>query len=247
MVSRFVQTRDWQQTPELKQQAMEFLTGEVYAAVDGILDADPAADVIVWDGHGGGGILLDRFHPKARLIARGPIRPPYFLDASFDALFFVGQHAMAGTANAPLCHTYSSKKIVYYKINGQEVGEFGARTMMAGTFGVPAVFISGDDKAVAEAQTLVPGIHGAIVKWGLGLELALHLAHAAARDVIRRTAARAVRDIGRIPPVKIAPLYEQEIRVQEGVPIANYLERGAEQLDARTVRLRSDNICDLLI
>lgn len=247
MVSRFVQTRDWQQTPELKQQAMEFLTGEVDAAVDGILDADPAADVIVWDGHGGGGILLDRFHPKARLIARGPIRPPYFLDASFDALFFVGQHAMAGTADAPLCHTYSSKKIAYYKINGQAVGEFGARTMMAGTFGVPAVFISGDDKAVAEARALVPGIHGAIVKWGLGLELALHLAHAAARDVIRRTAARAVRDIGRIPPVKIAPPYEQEIRVLEGVPIANYLERGAEQLDARTVRLRSDNICDLLI
>ena len=243
MVSRFDQTRD--ATPEVTARVRALLTAEVNAAVDGILDATPDADVVVWDGHGSGGLDETAFHPEARLIARGPIAPPYFLDGSFDALFFVGQHAMAGTPNAPLCHTYSSKTVEYYKINGQLVGEFGARTIMAGCFGVPSVFLSGDDKAVAEAKAMVPGIHGAIVKWGLGLETALHRSPEAAREVIRATAAEATADLGAIAPVVVKPPFEQEIRVYEGVPLGGYLKDGAEKLDERTVRIVSDDICAL--
>jgi len=247
MVSRFAQTRDYKEQPELKAQAMSLLTGEVNAAVDGILDADPRAEVVVWDGHGSGGIDPLAFHPKAKLIARGPIRAPYFLDETFDALFFVGQHAMAGTPDAPLCHTYSSKTIDYYKINGVRVGEFGARAMMAATLGVPAVMIAGDDKACAEARALVPGIHAAAVKQGLGIELALHLSPQAARELVRTVARAAVADIGNIPPVAINPPYTQEIRVYEGVPIDPYLEAGAEKLDDRTVLFRSDTFCALRV
>ncbi|MGC9349403.1 MAG: M55 family metallopeptidase [Anaerolineae bacterium] len=247
MVSRFAQTRDYQDAPELKREAVALLTGEVNAAVDGILDAAPEAEIVVWDGHGNGGIDVMAFHPKAKLIARGPIKPPYFLDSSFDALLFVGQHAMADTRNAPLCHTYSSRTIEYYKLNGQFVGEFGARAIMAGTFGVPTIFISGDDKAVEEARALVPNIYGAVVKEGLGWELALHLSHETACDLIRETVAEAVRHIDEIPPVRVEPPYEQEIRVRDDVSIGGYLEAGAERVDDRTVIFRSGDICDLRI
>lgn len=245
MVSRFTQTRE-PGTPE-NAVAKTLLTGEVNAAVDGILDADSMADVIVWDGHGSGGIHVLEFHRAARLIARGPIRPPYFLDSTFDALFFVGQHAMAGTENAPLAHTYSSKTIEYFKLNGRLIGEFGCRAAMAGTLGVPTVFISGDDKAVAEAKALIPGICGAVVKEGLGLELALHLSPFQARDLIRATASEACGRIGKIAPLVIKPPYEMEIRVREGVSIDSYLNKGAEKVDERTVVLRSRNICDLYV
>ncbi len=154
---------------------------------------------------------------------------------------------MAGTENAPLAHTYSSKTIEYYKINGIRVGEFGARAMMAGTMGVPSAFISGDDKAVAEARALVPRIHGAVVKWGLGIELALHRSPVAAREIIRESARTAVGDIANIPPLETRPPYEQEIRVKTGVPIEDYLRRGAERRDERTVVVRSNDICDLFI
>ena len=247
MVSRFAQTRDTADAPERKHEAMRLLTAEVNAAVDGIRDAEPEAEVVVWDGHGSGGIDIMSFHPRAKLITRGPIKPPYYLDASCDALFFVGQHAMAGTPNAPLCHTYSSKAFEYYKINNRFVGEFGARAMMAGTFGVPTVFIAGDDKAVAEARDLVPKIHGAAVKEGLGLELALHLSPQMARELIRREAAAAVADIPNIPPVAVEPPFIQDIRVKEGHPVGGFLEKGAERVDDRTVRLRSDNFCDLYV
>ncbi len=249
MVSTFAQTRrsGEPKNQKLKQQAMQLLTGEVNAAVDGILDTNPQSEIIVWDGHGSGGIDIMSFHPKAKLITRGPIKPPYYLDSSFNGVFFVGQHAMAGTKNAPLCHTYSSKGIEYYKLNDQFVGEFGARTIMAGTLGVPTVFISGDDKAVAEARALVPQIHAATVKQGLGHELALHLSPKAAQELIRETARKAADDICNIPPVIVEPPYAQEIRVKEGVGIQDYLTHKAKQLDERTVLLESDNICDLMI
>ncbi len=247
MVSRFAQTRDYKDAPERKREAMTLLTGELNAAIDGILDVEPDAEVIAWDGHGNGGIDMMTFHPQAKLIARGPIKPPYYLDSSFDALLFVGQHAMAGTPKATLCHTYSSRTIEYYKLNGRFVGEFGARAIMAGTFGVPTIFISGDDKAVDEARALVPDIYGAVVKWGLGRELALHLAPEAARQRTREVAAEAVRHIREIPPIQIDPPFEQEIRVYEGVSIGAYLEAGAKKVDDRTVVFRSDDICDLRI
>jgi D-amino peptidase len=244
-VSRFDQTRD--ATPESKAVCMELLTEEINAAVDGIRDCDGDAEVVVWDGHGSGGIDFLKLHPEAKLIARGPISAPYYLDETYDAQMFVGQHAMAGTENAPLCHTYSSKTVEYYKINGIEMGEFGCRAAMAGAIGVPTVFIAGDDKAVAEAKALIPGIYGAAVKQGLGRELALHLSPVKARELIRKTAAEACAHIADIPPLVLDPPYEQEVRVLEGVSISGYVKRGAEQIDERTAIKRSDDICDLFV
>lgn len=242
MINRFTQTRDV--TPEEKKRSKFFLTGEVNACVDGILDAAPDADVIVWDGHGSGGIDEMRFHPKARLIARGPIRAPYYLDSTFDGLLFVGQHARKGSGGV-LCHTYSSKTIEYFKINGIEMGEFGCRALMAGTLGVPTAFIAGDDVAVAEARDLVPNIFGVAVKQALGVELAIHLSHEEACRQIRETAAEAVRHIADVKPYFLPPPYEQEIRVLEGVSLMGYLNGGYEVLDSRTVRKRSDSLLDL--
>jgi D-amino peptidase len=169
------------------------------------------------------------------------------LDESFDALFFVGQHAMAGTPNAPLCHTYSSRTVEYYKLNGQLIGEFGCRAAMAGSFGVPTIFLSGDDKACAEAKSLVPNILTVETKKGWGVELALHLSPQKAQRYIRVVAFNAIRRIRDIPPFTIDPPYEQEIRVLEGCSIEGYLKRGAEKVDERTVVRRSENICELFI
>lgn len=246
MVSRFDQTRE-EATPESKAQAMKLLTAEVNAAVDGILDAAPEAEIIVVDGHGNGGINIMEFHPKAKLIPRSPNKLPCYPDSTFTAMFFVGQHAMAGTQGAPLAHTYSSKTIEYYKLNGRLVGEFGAMAYTAGSFGVPVVFISGDDKAVAEAKTLVPNIVGAVVKQGLDLELAIHLSPKAAQELIRKTAAEAVRDLHRIQPITLDPPYELEIRVKEGKSIEHYLRSGATKIDERTVVFQSGSLCELNI
>ena len=244
-LQRWVQTR--QAGPQYEQ-AIRLLTAEVNAAVDGILDAAPEADVVVWDGHGSGGIDVEHLHARARFIPRGPIAPTYYLDEGFDAVFFVAQHAMAGTRDAPLSHTYSSESVEYYKLNGIPMGEFGCRAALAGSLGIPTVFISGDDKAVAEARALVPGIYGAVVKEGRGIEIAIHLSPPAARQLIHQVAAEATRHIGDIPPFVLQPPYEQEIRLLRNVDVGRYrYQTGVKQVDDRTFILRSDKLSDLHI
>jgi len=242
MISRFDQARDV--SPEEKPRWMRLLTNEVNACIDGILDFDPNAEAIVWDGHGSGGILEELFHKQGKLIARGPIRAPYHLDDSFDALMFVGQHAMMGDRGV-LCHTYSSKSIEYYKINGIEMGEFGCRALMAGTMSVPTTLVTGDDVTIEEAQALIPNIEGAVVKWALARELAIHLSHEAACELIREKARVACERTGEIEPYFLEGPYTQEIRVLEGLSIQGYLDAGWEFVDNRTVRKTSEDICDL--
>jgi D-amino peptidase len=166
-VNRWTQTREGE-GPE-KTAAMRLLTGEVNAAIEGIHDADPAAEVIVWDGHGTGGLIFEELHVGAQAVMHGRgMGAPHCLDGTFDALFFLGQHAMADTPNAPLCHTYSSRRVQYYKLNGSLIGEIGCVAAMAGVMGIPTVFLSGDDKACAEARALIPDIVTVQTKQGLG-------------------------------------------------------------------------------
>lgn len=244
LISRFSQTRDV--TPEDKVRWMRLLTGEVNACIDGVLDFDPDAEVVVWDGHGSGGIIEEQFHRDAKLIARGPISAPYYLDESYDGLMFVGQHARAGT-NGVLCHTYSSKSVEYYKINGIELGEFGCRALMAGTMRVPTILCTGDDVAVEEARELVPNIAGAAVKQALGREMAIHLSHGAACDLIREAAHEACAKLDEIEPYFFEGPYTMEIRYLEGVSIQSSLEAGWEYVDPRTIRKTADDICELRV
>ncbi len=244
MISTWDQVLD--DAPREKERSEHFLTGEVNACVDGILDFDPEAQVVVWDGHGYGGIDEMEFHPKARLIAGEGIKPPYFLDESFDALMFVGQHAMMGERGT-LCHTYSPETVEYYRINGIKMGEFGCRALMAGTLGVPTVLVTGDDVTFEEAQDLIPNIVGAVVKWAIGRELALHLSHESARALIREKAQQACAKIAEIEPYFFPGPYTFEARVPEGCTIDWYLRPGAEVIDKRTVRFTEDDICKLPI
>jgi len=249
MVNRWEQTRAEEVTP-LKQQAMTHLTQEVNAAVDGVLEIDPNAMVVVWDGHGNGGIDVMQFHPRAWLLARGRGEgQTYFVDESFDALMFVGQHAMAGTPDAPLCHTYSSKTVEYYKLNGQLVGEFACRAAMAGAMGVPTVFLSGDDKATAEARQWAPGIVTVDTKIGLGIERALHRPVADVRDDIRQGVMEALERRKEIAPVRVESPYIMESRVLPGCSIEGYLKRGphVKKVDDRTVRCTVDDLRELWI
>jgi len=229
-------------------QAVRLMTEELRACVAGIQAADRTADIWVWDAHGAGSVDFERFPRGAKLINNGPTVPPTYLDGSFTALYFLSQHAKAGTRDANLAHTYSSRNIEYYKINGIELGEFGCRAALAGSYGVPTVFISGDDKAVAEARALIPGIYGAQVKVGLAPQLALHLAPEDARELIRSVAQQAAEHIAEIPPYLIpGPPYEHEIKVWGQTDPSAYIARGYRQVDARTFILRAERLEELMI
>lgn len=239
-VDSFAETRSSDRA--VRRRAMTQLAAEVNACIEGIRAADPAAAVDVWDGHGPGGLEPGEL-VGGRYLREGR---PYLQLAGYDAVLFVGQHAMAGTAFAPLCHTYSSRTIAYYKLNGIFIGEFGARALIAGRQGVPTIFLSGDDKATLEAQLFVPEIETVAVKRGRGLEAADHTDPAEACQMIRAGAARAVARIGSIPPLTgIEPPYTFELRYLEPPDKARWDRPGVEWLDARTLRWVTDDLTAL--
>ncbi len=55
-------------------QAMRLATAEVNAAIDGLLKAG-VEEVLVFDGHGPGGIDFESLHPAAKLLHGRPAAP----------------------------------------------------------------------------------------------------------------------------------------------------------------------------
>jgi len=185
------------QSPRFEE-SRKLLTGEVNAAVDGLL-AGGATEVVVWDGHDSSRSLsaLD-IHPQARLLMGLPISPTLELDTSYSAVIFIGQHAMAGADKAVLSHSYSSEGIQNIWVNNMLVGEIGARVMLAGAFGVPVIMLSGDTAACKE---LVPQAERAEVKSGVSRTAGFTLAHPAACALIRQKSQRAMERLASSRPV----------------------------------------------
>ncbi len=228
-------------------EARELLTGEVNAAVEGVL-AGGASDVYVWDGHGGGGtILFSMLHPAAKFI-HGYLSKPYIMDETFDALLFVGQHAMNGVPGACLSHTYTMD-ISNMWLNEIPVGEFGYRAALAGSFGIRTIMLSGDDKACAEATSLIPRIETAQVKIGISRQSAVSLTPPVARKLIRETAEKSVKKIREIEPFKLNPPYTLRIEfANEDVVhlLAERKKKGSfKRITGRVIEFYDDNLVTL--
>jgi len=242
----------WSQTGpkenrEAYQKACQWLTGEVNAAVAGILQADPEAEVVVWDGHGAGGIVTESLHPEARLIPRGFLRSPYTLDETYDGMLMVAQHARAGTPFACLCHTYSSHSIYRYWLNGQEIGEIGLRGYVAGALGIPVIFVSGDRAACEEAACLFPGVQTVAVKRALHQELAITLTPEKACSLIRQYAAKAVQEIEKMKPVLPPPPYIFRAQFLTSALTEQFcsLYRELTRIDEFTVEIKGNNLIEV--
>src|SRR6266851_4109901 len=155
-----------QDQTDLKDQEMrQLLTGEINAAVNGLYDGG-AGDVIVWDGHDGSQTLSAlTIHPRAKLII-GDLGVSMLMDRRYSALAFVGQHARANTAGGVMAHSYSSLGIQTMLINGKPAGEIEANSAVAGWFGTPVIFLSGDRAAAEQLSAIVPEAVTAVVKEG---------------------------------------------------------------------------------
>ncbi len=186
--------------------AKEMLTMEVNAAIEGF-SAAGAGEFLVADGHGCGAINPLLLDSRAELLRGFSNGYPYELDRTFDAIAWIGQHAMSRTPYAHLPHTGSMRKLEY-SINGVAVGEFGQLSMCASELGVRSIFGSGDLAFCKEAKALVSGIETVAVKRGItpgsGDECdteqyakrntaAIHLHPARARELIRKGSERAIQ------------------------------------------------------
>lgn len=217
--------------------AREQMIAETNAAIAAAFDAG-AAEVVVVDSHGDKTNLqpakLDR---RATLISGGP-RPLGMvagIDDTFDAAIFIGYHARASTTDATLDHTYTGQiKGVWF--NGTELGEAGLNAAAAGYFGVPVIFVSGDQSAVDELAALIPGVEGVAVKEAIG-RTAAHMIHPdEAVERIAAGVAEALADFGDVAPLTFDSPVTLRIEVSDaGQADQVMFVPGMQRVDARVV------------
>lgn len=233
------------QTDPKNTEMRSLLTGEINAAVQGFLDGG-ATEVIVWDGHDGSQTLSAlTIDPRAKLII-GALSTTMLMERKYGAVAFVGQHARANSPHGVMAHSYSSLGIQNMLMNGKPVGEVETRTALAGWFGTPVIFLSGDQVAAEQLHAIVPDAEIAVVKEGLSNYACISLSAEGARHLIRERAAAAARKMDRIKPYRVeGPVtIEVESTSRSALGQDAGLRHGGEVIDARTIRYKGKNFLD---
>jgi D-amino peptidase len=195
----------------------KIMAEEANAAIDGAFRAG-ATEVVVRDSHGAKQNLLPAdLDPRARLLrgqGTGPKNMMEGIDSTFAAVVFLGYHARAGTPDAILAHT-SNGNVIDFQVNGVSLPEGGYNALVAGLYGVPVVFVSGDRAVVEQIRGLLGPIEGVAVKEAIAGGPSLGLSPKQAQDQIRAGVERAVRDRARGKPYRLTAPYTMVLKVRE--------------------------------
>lgn len=221
------------------------MTREVNAAIEGAF-AGGATEVIVNDSHDGQRNLIpEDLHRDSRYI-NGNDKPLGMMQGvdldGIAGIFYTGYHAKAGTPNGPLAHTWTTW-LQDVRFDGVSTGEFGINAAIAGYFGVPVVFVSGDNLAVTQTQQILgPQVVGVAVKEGISSTAAIHMQPQAAQDRIREMAEKAMGHIPTATPFVLpeTAMVELDFDHQSRADQAVLLE-GVERVGERTIGFTAGN------
>jgi D-amino peptidase len=209
-------SRDEQTDPSspLHAASCRLLTQEVNAAIEGALEAG-VQQVVVSDGHWHcTNLLPEELHPAAELVSGYP-RRMYMgegMGPGFDAAFFVGYHAAAGTHGALLDHSYADGRVVHQvRLDGVAQSEGSLTGYLCGAFDCPLALFTGDAAAVAQMQELVAEVEGVVVKEALARQAARSVHPRTARERIRAGARRAIERVRDIPAMRLEGRVELEV------------------------------------
>jgi len=195
--------------------ARKLMTGEANAAISGAFEAG-ASEVVVNDSHGTmRNLIPEELHQDAKLITGStkPLSMMQGIDRDFDAAFLVGYHARRGTLHGILDHTYSGATVSGFMINGQEFGETGMNALIAGSFDVPVVLVTGDSAVTSEAKNLLGNVETVTVKEAVSRWSAKCLHPNKAREAIKQGAISALKRRSEMRPFKLQPPYEMRLEL----------------------------------
>jgi D-amino peptidase len=225
-----------------------FMTDEALAAVDAA-EAAGASEIVVSDSHGNGeNLLIEQFPKNVRIVRSWPRHGSMMagLDASFAAAIFIGYHASTTNPRGVRAHTFSSAHLARVTLNGNAVTEAEFNAAYAGDFGVPVVFASGDDQAVAEIRGRIGDIETVVTKTALGFHSAETLTPAASCEQIAAGVRRALAGRAARRPLVVHHPVTLELTFKNYTPaeMLSYL-RSVERVDAHTIRYTGKDMADV--
>lgn len=225
------------------QEGRRYYTGDINACAAGCFRAG-ADTVIVRDAHSNGThALWDQLDPRIELVQGTGARKRFPGLDECDGLILLGYHAMAGTPEALLEHTFSSASIQNIWLNERPVGEIGIDASIAAAMGIPTIMVSGDDKACHEATEWIPGVITCQVKIGYSCQctrlLSLEKAHQRLEDKAF-TAVRAIKSF--VPPHVETPVtLRKEMMERIAIPHES-VRPNIRVIDGRTYETTADSV-----
>ncbi len=224
-------------------QFAEQMTKETVAACEGAI-AMGAKEIFVKDAHDSARNIDITKLPRCAKLSRGWTNTPDSmvagLDETFDAAIFIGYHSAAGTDGSPLAHTMNLGNN-YMKVNGEKASEFVINSYLAADYGVPVVFVSGDEMLCDKAKEFNPGIETLAVKEGLG-GATVSINPDLACDLIKEGV---INGLKRIESCKIAipEKFEVEINYKEHKEAKHAsFYPGVSQVDSHTVKYTAGSV-----
>jgi D-amino peptidase len=219
------------------ERARRLMTKEVNAVIEAAFEYG-ADEVIVSDSHhNNDNILIEELFPRATLISGSyqPLSMMQGIDNSVDAVFFVGYHARAGTQEAVIDHTYAFR-VINVKINSKLMGEAGINGRLAGCFGVPVAFVSGDQKAIMCAKEELNNPVGVVVKESISRTAAKIYPFPLVKERLTAGVSEAMKNIKLFKPT----VEEGPVKLEVSFSISNMAEiclliPGVTKKDGRTV------------
>lgn len=225
------------------------MTDEVIAACQAAHEAG-ADEIVVKDGHGDASNIDPLRMPPYVTLIRGksghPANMMFGLDESFDGVLYIGYHAPAGDPNFILSHT-STGNSLYITLNGKRMSEYLLNSYTASSYGVPVLFLSGDQRICSLAKELVPDITTVQTKRGVGSSTFCVPATTVIQQIKEGVKKAVGADSYDACKVKLPTSFDYQVTFKDwkkAYQMSFY--PGMETVDTFTLRLRSNRWMDIL-
>lgn len=235
--------------PARMQEGRLMMTEDINACVDAAKEMG-VDKIYVRDCHGTSNtVIYEKLSDNADYYICGYMGEQRYMGIEdCDAVILLGYHAMAGTLGGLLEHTFSSKNIQNYWLNGKKVGEAEIDVLGVGELGKPVIMVSGDDKLCEEVREFLPETVLCEVKRGMTWNGAMLLPKAKAHQKIAECTKEAIKRYREIPAYK--PEGSLTLRVElceRGVLPFVAGDPRVKIIDGRTYEKTADTIAELLM
>jgi D-amino peptidase len=230
------------------EEGRRLLLGEVNAAIDGAL-AGGATEIVCNDSHGTmNNVDPAELHGRAVYVA-GRHKPLYMMegmDASVDAVFFVGYHGSISGASSVLSHTYNPSVISRVALNGVECGESGINALVALACGAPVALITGDQQTITEGDPFFKEAERVVVKESITRFAATQIHPLDAREAIAAAASRAAGRAATVPlpEISLPARLDVDTQTADMAAVASWV-KGAERTGTRRVAIEGTDPLDV--
>ena len=188
-------------TPSAYPRGQRFSTDDVKAAIDGVLEVDPDAEIWFNDAHGKSmNVYFEEFPENVKIVINSAelFDEALGINESFDALICIGSHGHLIQEDGVLSHIWDVRELEY---NGKSLTETGLNASLAGYHKVPLVMISGDEDSLEYiTQNISTKIATAPVKKGIGRYAAVSLHPKKAQKLIKAAVIDGLKRRHEIPP-----------------------------------------------